>query len=57
MARKFLTDIIVPDETYDESAWNASLEVPTKNAIRDKIESMSAGGITEELAIAYAVSL
>jgi hypothetical protein len=30
-------DIIVPDEAYDETAWNANLEVPTKNAIRDKL--------------------
>lgn len=54
----FETDITVPDEAYDATAWNGSLEVPTKNAIRDKIESMTAGsGISEELAIAYAVAL
>lgn len=47
----------VTDEAYDSTTWNGSSEVPTKNAIRDKIESMSAGGISEELAIAYAVSL
>ena len=34
-------DVIVPDEIYDATAWNGSLEVPTKNAIRDKIESIS----------------
>jgi hypothetical protein len=50
-------DINVPDEAYDATTWNGSLEVPTKNAVRDKIESMSAGGISEELAIAYAVAL
>lgn len=33
-------DIIVPDEAYDATAWNGNLEVPTKNAIRDKIESV-----------------
>lgn len=38
-------DLIVPDEAYDATTWNASLEVPTKNAIRDKIESL-AGGVT-----------
>lgn len=37
----FTGDIIVPDEAYDATAWNGSLEVPTKNAVRDKIESMS----------------
>lgn len=36
-------DITVADEAYDATAWNGSLEVPTKNAIRDKIESLSAG--------------
>ena len=39
-------DVSVPDEAYDATAWNGSLEVPTKNAIRDKIESLSSGGIT-----------
>lgn len=35
-------DLVVPDEAYDTTAWNGSLEVPTKNAVRDKIESLSA---------------
>lgn len=40
-------DIAVPDEAYDATSWNGSLEVPTKNAVRDKIESMlSSSGIT-----------
>lgn len=30
----------VVDEAYDATSWNWNLEVPTKNAIRDKIESM-----------------
>lgn len=38
------TDIEVADEAYDATNWNGSLEVPTKNAIRDKIESIIAGG-------------
>jgi hypothetical protein len=42
--KTFTSDPIVPDEAYDATAWNASLEPPTKNAVRDKIESMSAGG-------------
>lgn len=32
-------DITVPDEAYG-SGWNASLEVPTKNAVYDKIEAV-----------------
>lgn len=35
-------DIVVPDEAYGVG-WNGSTEVPTKNAIYDKIESMGAG--------------
>lgn len=46
----FSGDVTVADEAYDATAWNGSLEVPTKNAIRDKIESMSAGsGITRSV--------
>ena len=48
----FSQDVLVPDEAYDATAWNGSLEVPTKNAIRDKIESMSAGsGITRTVVV------
>lgn len=36
-------DLIVPDEAYDATAWNGSLEVPTKNAVRDKIEAIVGG--------------
>lgn len=32
------------DEAYNATTWNGNLEVPTKNAVRDKIESMSGGG-------------
>jgi hypothetical protein len=39
----FTGDISVPDEAYDATAWNGSLEVPTKNAIRDKIETIVGG--------------
>lgn len=46
----FASDVNVPDEAYDATSWNGSLEVPTKNAIRDKIESMSASsGITRTI--------
>jgi hypothetical protein len=34
-------DLIVPDEAYSESGWNADLSVPTKNAVRDKIETLA----------------
>lgn len=33
--------VTVPDEAYDATDWNDNLSVPTKNAIRDKIESLS----------------
>ena len=39
---EFQEDITVPDEVYGPS-WNNSLEVPTKNAIYDKIESLTGG--------------
>lgn len=42
--RTFSTDVSVPDEAYNATNWNGSLEVPTKNAVRDKIESLSTGG-------------
>lgn len=35
--------VTVLDEAYDATGWNGDLSVPTKNAIRDKIESMSGG--------------
>ena len=34
------------DDPYDATGWNGSFEVPTKNAIRDKIETMGGGGIS-----------
>jgi hypothetical protein len=45
----FSGDIVVPDEAYDATAWNGSLEVPTKNAVRDKIESLASGGALDDL--------
>lgn len=35
----------VPDDAYDATTWNGNFDVPTKNAIRDKIETISGGGI------------
>jgi hypothetical protein len=36
-------DVTVPDEVYS-AGWDSSLEVPTKNAVYDKIETVSGGG-------------
>jgi hypothetical protein len=45
-------DIVVPDDAYDATTWNGNLEVPTKNAIRDKIETLAAGsGITRTVTV------
>ena len=35
-------DIAVEDEAYEATNWNGSLQVPTKNSVRDKIESLTA---------------
>lgn len=42
----FTGDISVPDEAY-WVGWNWSLEVPTKNAVYDKIETISGGGVSD----------
>lgn len=34
-------NIAVPDDAYDATTWNGSTNVPTKNAIRDKIETLA----------------
>lgn len=39
-------DITVSDEAYNATTWNGSQEVPTKNAVRDQIESLGASGPT-----------
>lgn len=38
-------DVTVPDEAYG-AGWNGSLEVPTKNALYDKIETLSSSGLS-----------
>jgi hypothetical protein len=43
-SEEFEHPVRVPDEAYDATAWNGNMEVPTKNAIRDKIEAMGSGG-------------
>jgi len=40
----FAIDLTVPTEAYDATGWNADNSVPTKDAVRDKIESMSITG-------------
>lgn len=40
----FTGAVSVPDDAYDATAWNGNNQVPTKNAMRDKIESLSSGG-------------
>ncbi len=37
-------DFFVPTEIYDATGWNGDLSVPTKDAVRDKIESLSLSG-------------
>lgn len=38
-----VSDITVPTEAYDATGWNGNLTVPTKDAVRDKIEALSSG--------------
>ena len=40
----FSGDVTVPDEVYG-SGWDGSLEVPTKNALYDKIQTIGGGGV------------
>ena len=42
----FTGDISVPDEAYGVG-WNGSVEVPTKNAVYDKIQTLGAGTVTD----------
>ncbi len=48
----FAGALSVPDDVYSSTGWDGSLEVPTKNAIRDKFESIGAstGTYTDEQA-------
>lgn len=41
----FTGTVTIPDDAYDATTWNGNLTVPTKNAVRDKIETLSTGGI------------
>lgn len=42
-ANTWLAAQSVPDDAYNATTWNSNVEVPTKNAVRDKIESLSLG--------------
>jgi hypothetical protein len=42
-------DLEVADEAYDATTWNGSFEAPTKNAIRDKVETLATLTGTETL--------
>jgi hypothetical protein len=46
---------VVQDEPYG-SGWNGDMSVPTKNAIYDKIETLSPGSGTLNLATLYALT-
>lgn len=37
-------DLTVPTEVYDATGWNGDNTVPTKDAVRDKIETLGGGG-------------
>ena len=39
----FINPVVVPDEAYG-ATWASKLQAPTKKAVYDKIQSMSAGG-------------
>jgi hypothetical protein len=54
----FADPVNVPDEAYG-AGWNGSTEVPTKNAIYDKIETLSGGGgspVVTDMLIPYVES-
>jgi hypothetical protein len=38
----------VSDVAYDATTWDNNTDVPTKNAIRDKIETMSGSGLSQQ---------
>lgn len=39
-------NVKVPTEVYDAAGWNGDLTVPTKDAVRDKIEALTLGNST-----------
>jgi hypothetical protein len=49
----FYTALTTADEAYDSADWNFSLGVPTKNAVRDKIELVAAHASTTGLSHSF----
>lgn len=49
VANVFTADQSVPDEAYG-SAWNGSVEVPTKNAVYDKIQTIASDVLFDHFA-------
>lgn len=43
-------DAVVPTEAYDATGWNGDNSVPTKDAVRDKIETLTSGLVTQSSA-------
>jgi hypothetical protein len=39
--------VSVSDIPYDATTWDNNLDAPTKNAVRDKFESLTSGGLTQ----------
>jgi len=44
--------VVVSDVAYDATSWNGNLDAPTKNAIRDKIETMGGSGLSQAQVLA-----
>jgi hypothetical protein len=47
----FAGALSVPDAAYSSTGWDGSLEVPTKNAVRDKIESLGGSSLSTTTAL------
>lgn len=43
----WVTIVIGDDTAYDATSWNGNMNVPTMNAIRDKIESLVIGAVSD----------
>lgn len=39
------------DTAYDATTWDGNTDAPTKNAVRDKFESLTSGGLTQAQAL------
>jgi hypothetical protein len=46
-SKTFSSQVTVPDDAYDATTWNGNTNVPTKNAVRDKIEALAATGVSD----------